>query len=368
MATTPQYLAGIEGFDAYVSGAFSSSNYPWTVYNTTYTGSISGTTGAFGTNSLAFAVNSANGSGLCYQFPSTMSPIKAGTVSQVFSWNGWISVGSTSNVATDTLLALCSSSTPSSGGFAILGLSYSSTTGLNLLFPSTLAAITTSPYTYAIAPNTYYWVSIIISIVPGTVTATYAIGGTNFQTAVGITWPADYFTTGQIANMIRFCSPRVATVNYDDMVVQAVSSSDSSWPGGTISPSTIPQFQPQKVTNAIPVSNGSIIQWSASGSEPNYQSATDITGANTVLATATSETDLYNWTAVGVTNVKALCYRGNSTRYGNITPQKYVSSVQSAFQTVTFAPSRFVALSENDGTNAWTAASIAAASFGQESH
>src|SRR6202012_6011073 len=124
-----------------------------------------------------------------------------------------------STQAADVIVGLGSAATPLSGGIGFLGLSYSTTAGLNLLFPSTLSAVITSPYTFAIQPNTYYWVSIAISFAAGVWTATYAIGGTAIQTNVSITWPADYFTAGQFANTIRFAASRIASTSYDDIVV-----------------------------------------------------------------------------------------------------------------------------------------------------
>jgi hypothetical protein len=367
MATIPQYIADFDGFDGYQTGTVV-TNYPWTVTNASFVGSITGGAGAFGTNALVVPVSASNTGGTQYQFPSTMQPIKAGSVSQVFSWSGWISVGTPTVAASDIIVGMGSTATPTSGGIGILGLSYSTTTGLNLLFGSTLSSVISTPYTFAIQPNTYYWVSIAMSFGSGLCTATYAIGGTAIQTNVSISWPADYFTAGQFANTIRFATSRIAATSYDDIVVQAVSSSDANWPGGTVQPSLVPAMPPQQVRNGVAVSNGPILQWAASGALPNYQSATDLSGANTVIASDVSQTDLYNWTATGATSIKALRYKGNSSRYGNVNPQQYISAVQSNFPLINFGPSRFIGISENDGTNAWTATSVAAASFGQESH
>ena len=368
MAIVPQYLVEAEGFDIYPVGAISTTNYPWTVTNSAYTGTVTGSAGAFGGNGLVFASQATNATGLNVNFPSTMSILRSGGNSAVLCWSGWVTFGSPSSQVQDALIALASSTGSTSNGYNLFGVSNSSATGLLLCFPSNLNNLFSSPYTFSIEPSTYYWVSICFAFTAGAVTATYQVNGVSIQSNVSLSWTADGFSSGMIANQIRFGCSRMFAWTLDDMVIQGVSSSDASWPGGTVQPSLVPQPQPRKIQNAVAVSNGPIIQWSVSGSEPNWQSATDPTGANSVIATDVNQTDLYNWTATGATGIMGIVLKGTTTRYANVTPQRYIASTQSAFPLVTYGPQRVIGISENDGTNGWTAASIAAASFGQESH
>jgi hypothetical protein len=85
-----------------------------------------------------------------------------------------------------------------------------------------------------------------------------------------------------------------------------------------------------------------------------------------VIANAVSLTDRYKWTSTAL-DIKGVVYRGYSTRYSNVSPVQYVGSTQTTMATNTGA-SEFVGISENDGTNLWTAAAIGSAEFGQTSH
>jgi hypothetical protein len=367
MTAAPQFLAAAEGFDKYTTGALG-SNWPWATTNTAYQGTVTASAGAFTGNALAFPTAAANTSGMTYQFPSTMQFMRSLAAvggSGAFGVSGWVSLGASAAQGTNTLLGL-GSANAGAAVFALLGQTYSSGGGLALVFPSTTVNLTTAPYSFAVTPNTYYWVGLYFAYKPtGALTATYCVNGVPIFTDVTVAFASDIFTAGNIANQLKLYAGPVGTWTLDDLIVQNVSSADALWPG-TATPETIPQFSPRHITMATITGNGTLNQWVASGSEPNYQSVTDPTGANSVTANAVSLTDRYKWSTSAV-DIKGVVYRGASTRYANISPVQLVGSTQTVMNTNTGA-SEYIGVSENDGTNLWTAASIAAGEFGQTSH
>lgn len=376
-----QFIAAAEGFDIYPSGTIA-ANYPWFTTNSAIAGQINLSAGAFGGAALTFPVSGAPTSltsGFEYQFPSTMQMIRGNTATSgkaAFAFNFWLNVNSM-NPGSGTLLALGTAGVPGSW-YPLLNISNSSSGGTNLQFVTNINSPTSSPYNFNIQLNTYYWIQLQFSYYSTTstassavLTATYTINGTTLQQDIPVTWSADNFTAGQIANRLKFFASNFVSYFVDDLVVQNVSGADAAWPLGAgvwPTPETEPAITARRIYAVAATANGSVTQWTPSGAEPNWQSATDTTGANYVTANATGLTDTYKWNVPAVSDVRAVVIRGNSNRYQNIAGSFKTSSSSGITQMTTAnGPSRYVAVSETDGTNPWTTTSLNAGEFGQTS-
>ncbi|SAK83230.1 hypothetical protein AWB81_04189 [Caballeronia arationis] len=370
MSVAAEFIAGAEGLDVYPAGAIGNA-FPWYQTNTAYQGQITQNAGAFNGNALAFAASAQNQSGMEYQFASTMQVLRslaAAGGSGAFGFCGWIEIGTPVASGTDVLVAL-GSSTAAGPALPLLGLSYSATTGLNLVLPSTTTGLTNAPHYLAVQAGTYVWVGVYFSYAPtGALMATLCLAGSPIFKDVAVTFSTDIFSAGQIANRLKFYSAVTAPWQFDDLIVHAVSSADTNWPApATLTPELIAQFTPRQISFATAVGNGSVTQFSASGNEPNWQSATDPTGANSVVSTAANQTDRYKWTT-SATDIKAVIYRGASDKYTQLTAVQAVGGVQTNMGVTMSGPNEFIGISESDGSAAWTAASVNAAEFGQNSH
>lgn len=376
-----QFIAAAEGFDIYGSGALP-GNYPWFVTNAAQQGQINASAGAFGGAALTFPSSGAGASlvsGFEYQFPSTMGMIRGNTANGgkgAFAINGWLNVN-TMSVGSGTLLGLGVAGVPGVV-YPLLNISDTTSGGINLQFVTNINSPTSSPYNFNIQLNTYYWVQLQFAYYSpsstasaAVLTASYSINGTALQTDLPITWSADQFTTGQIANRLKFYASNFISYFWDDLVIQAVSNADANWPlgaGVNPTPEANPAMSARRIYAMTANANGSLTQMTPSGAEPNWQSAADSTGANYVTATAAGQTDTYKYTAPTVGDVRAVTIRGNSNRYQNLNGSFKTSSGGALTQmTTNNGPSRYIGIAETDGTNAWTTASITAAEFGQTS-
>jgi hypothetical protein len=197
------------------------------------------------------------------------------------------------------------------------------------------------------------------------------VNSTVVQSNVALTWGANNFSAGQFANRLKFYVSTNVDWKIDDLCLRTVSGADSNY-DGTVPPAVddINALTPRRIYVFDPVANGDTTQWTASdGTTPNYQAATDPTGAKYVVANAAGLTDLYKFQAPAgatPTGITAVSYRGSSTKSGLIQPVKKVGSTTSNVKTNS-GPNRFIGFSETDGTSAWTEASIEAAAFGQTS-
>lgn len=376
-----QFIAAAEGFDIYPSGTIS-ANYPWFVTNSAIAGQINASAGAFGNSALTFPVSGAPSSltsGFEYQFPSTMQITRGNTTPSgkgSFAFNFWLNVNSM-NPGSGTLLALGTAGVPGAW-YPLLNISNSASGGTNLQFITNVNSPTSSPYNFNIQLNTYYWIQLQFSYYSTTSTAssavmqaTYTVNGAVLQQDIPVTWSADNFTSGQIANRLKFFASNFVSYFIDDLVPQNVSGADTVWPLGAgvwPTPETVPAISARRIYAVPATANGSVTQWTPSGAEPNWQSATDTTGANYVTANATGLTDTYKWNVPAVSDVRAVVIRGNSNRYQNIEGSFKTSSSSGITQMTTAnGPSRYVAVSETDGTNPWTTTSLNAGEFGQTS-
>jgi hypothetical protein len=376
-----QFIAAQEGFDIYNSGNIP-ANYPWFVTNTAQQGQINTSAGAFGGGALTFPVSGAGSSlatGFEYQFPSTMSMIRGSTASAgkgAFAINGWLNVN-TMSAGSGTLLALGTAGVPGSY-YPLLNISNTTSGGTNLQFVTNINTPTSAPYNFNIQLNTYYWIQMQFAYYSTSSTASsavllasYSINGANLLTDQAVTWGSDAFSGTQIANRLKFYASNFISYFWDDLVIQAVSGADATWPlgaGVNPTPETLPAISARRIYALSATANGSLTQFTPSGAEPNWQSATDKTGANYVTATAAGQTDTYKWNAPAMSDIRAVTIRGNSNRYQNLTGSFKTSSAGTLTQMNTNnGPSLYIGVAETDGTNAWTTASINAAEFGQTS-
>lgn len=374
-----QFIAAQEGFDIYSAGNIP-ANYPWFVTDSTKQGQINASAGAFGGGALTFPVSGASmASGFEYQFPSTMSMIRGNTTTAgkgAFAINGWLNVSTMSN-GSGTLLALGTAGVPGSF-YPLLNISTTSAGGTNLQFVTNINSPTSAPYNFNIQLNTYYWVQMQFSYYSASSTASsavlmasYSVNGTSLLTDQVVTWSSDVFSGTQLANRLKFYASNFISYFWDDMVIQAVSGADSTWPlgaGVNPTPETLPGISARRIYALTATANGSLVQMTPSGAEPNWQSATDKTGANFVTATAVGQTDTYKWTAPTMSDIRAVSIRGNSNRYQNLNGSFKTSAGGTLTQmTTNNGPSVYIGIAETDGTNAWTTASINAGEFGQTS-
>jgi hypothetical protein len=374
------FVAAVEGFDIYPNGTLP-ANYPWFITDSTKAAQINLTAGAFGGAALTFPTTGAGStlsSGTEYQFPSTMRMIRGTTNGNmgVFSVNMWLNIN-TMTTGSGTLLSMGTAGIPGSI-MPLLNVSQSSSAGVNLQFVTNVNSPTSSPFNFNVQLNTYYWIQLQYAYystgaaaTTGVLLGSFSVNGTSFLTDQPITWSADVFAAGQVMNRMKFGASNFISYFIDDMVIQAVSNSDANWPlgaGVNPTPESIPAMSARRVFVGTATANGSLTQLTPSGSEPNWQSATDPTGDNFVTATAAGQTDTYKWTAPALSDVRAVVVKGNSNRYSNLQGSFKTSSGGSLVQMNTnFGPSRYVSISENDGANAWTQTSIEAGEFGETS-
>lgn len=376
-----QFIASAEGFDIYGSGNIG-ANYPWFITDLTRQGQIISSAGAFGGAALTFpqsGLSASLTSGFEYQFPSSMILTRGNTTPNgkgAFAINGWLNINSMTS-GSGTLLGLGTAGAPGVV-YPLLNISQSASAGLNLQFITNINSPNSAPYNFNIQEDTYYWISMQFayfstsaSAASAVMLATYTINGTTVQQDIPVTWGGDVFSSTQNANRLKFYASNFISYFWDDLVVQAVSGADLNWPlgaGVNPTPETVPQISARRIFKATASANGSLTQWTPSGAEPNWQSATDPSGTNFVTATDVALTDTYKWTIPAVSDVRGVVIRGNSNRYQNVNGSFKTSAGSSLTQMPTSnGPSRYVGIAENDGTNAWTQASIAAAEFGQTS-
>lgn len=383
----PQFIAGLDGFDRYPAGALSPV-WPWVQLNANNTASIVSGYSLFGTNALGFPAQSSNSCGWVYVVPSTAAFQKNNTHAGgtgAFGFCGYVRLSPISTAGTDTLLAMgCAQNQGAS--FPILGQSYSSQYGLSLAFPSQVAGLSTKPYLYSLKPNTWVWVGIYFSFKPnGILLATYCINGKAIWKDVSIGWVTDILASGQAINMLKAFNGTLGEWYLDDMVLHAVSTADATWPSpATLTPEVLPQFHPKQITVATATATAFNSGFFSMTSEADYQAVTDLSGQNAVGAyqttngvgtVGTNSYEYYDWQAAAHPKVNAIQYRGSTTNLLQVSAAQVVSGQEVTMPLLNNGPQGqgnsqgiFVGISENDGTNRWTQASIAAAEFGQFTH
>jgi len=369
------YTKAAEGLDIYPAGTIV-ADHPWYVMNANYVGTIVANSGAFaGNNSARFSSATATVvSGTEYEFPSTArcrrSDSSPGS-SAILAFNGWIKVDAAPTNGTFNLVSMGTNASYTEHNMMV-GLNVSAAAGVNLMFARNLSTPTSNPYLFNVTPGQYYWVNVIYAW-RGTadVYATYIVDGAVLASNVKLSWTTDAFSVNSVVNRLKFWASSSFTYSVDDFVIQTESNQDSDWTGSTLpQPSDITLLGPRRIYLASAVANGSINQWTSS-SGPNYQAATDPTGTNYVTANAYGQIDLYKFSLGSTTplDITSVVYRGSSVKYRNIKTAYRIGTnpVVTPGGAIGTGPNKYVGIIENDGTAAWTKASIEAAEFGQSS-
>jgi len=373
----PQFIVGADGFDRYAAGTLSPV-WPWQQINANNQLAIVGGQSVFSSNALGIPAYSTNTCGWAFQVPTTLSFLRNKSIaggSGAFGWCGYVQIGNIATAGTDLLLAMSSASNVGAT-VPLLGQTYSTAHGLNLAFPTQVAGIgsTNNPLLYAVNPNTWYWVGVYFSYQPtGKLTATYCINGKPIWTDVTVTWLTDILAAGQFLNTLKVYNGTLAEWYMDDMILHAVSSADANWPAPTpLLPEVLPQFLPRQITLAQAVATLSNNGFVSMTGEADYAAVSDLTGVNSVAfletATAAAGSEVYTWNAQPHPNVNAVVYRAVASNPSAIAAVQSVGGVQTNMTDTTVGGSAtggVAGVSENDGTNYWTQASIAAAGFGQ---
>lgn len=368
MAAT--FIKAAQGYDIYSAGAVA-NNYPWNVYSGTGTANIVAGAGEFGGNALElYGTNTSNVNCLDLSIPSTAKLQRSASQSGIVSVNTWINVQTAINGLNAQTLFGLGSSASQGYSYPLVGLS-TSAGAANLTFPTVFNQLSNAPFLFPISLTAYYFLSLRFAWYNSTIFGTYYINNVQVYSQQ-LSWTADNFAGTFLLDRLKFYGSSTAKIDYDDTIVQLVSNNDADWPVTTGNPttSTIPGVPAAQIYNMTPTANGDTDQWvtSDNGTTPNWQAATDSTGSKYVRATDSNQTDLYKWTAPAQANgILGVVYTGTSAQSVNIQPQQKVGTTQTTMKRVQSGANRFIGISEDDGTNPWTVASIGAAQFGQES-
>lgn len=384
---TPQFIAGMDGFDRYPAGALSPV-WPWVQLNANNAASIVQGASLFNSNAVGFPAGTSNTCGWVFVVPSTAAFQKNNTKAggtAAFGFCGYVQLSRLTQAGTDTLLAAgCAQNQGAS--FPILGQSYSSLYGQSLAFPSTVSGFATKPYLYSVQPGTWYWVGIYFCWQPNAkLTATYCINGKAIWKDVPVTWLTDILAAGQALNMLKAYNGILGEWYLDDIVLHAASTADATWTNPTtLTPEILPQFHPKQITLAQATATAFNSGFFSMTGVADYQAATDLSGVNSVGAyqttngvgtVGTDSYEYYNWQAQAHPHVNAIQYRGASSNLLQVSAAQVVSGQTKTMPVANNGPQGqgnspgiFVGVSENDGTNRWTQASIEAAEFGQFTH
>lgn len=364
------FFKAAQGFDIYSAGPVA-NNYPFFTFSGTGTANITSAAGQFGGNALELnGTSTTNTNMLDLAVPSTAKLQRVTGQSGIVSVSMWIDVATAINGLTNQPIVALGSSASQGYAYPIVGLTTSSG-AVNLVFPTVFNQLSNAPFLFPVSLATYYFLSLRFAWYNSNIFASYYI---NNQLVYGqqLSWTADNFAGTFLMDRVKFYGSSSAKVYLDDMVVQLTSNNDADWPvlSGNPSTNSIPLVPVTEIYNMTPTGNGDTDQWttSDSGATPNWQAATDPTGSKYVRATDSAQTDLYTWTAPAAANgIMGVVYTGSSVQPVNIKPQTKVGTTQTAMKRIQNGANRFIGIAEDDGTNPWTVASIAAAQFGQES-
>lgn len=369
MATDAFIKAG-QGFDIYGAGALA-NNYPWSVYSNTGAANIVAGNGVYGGKSLELTgTSTTNANPLDLAFPSTGKLQRVTGQSGIITVNTWLSVATAiSGLTAQSILGLGSSASQGYS-YPIVGITTSSGAS-NLVFPTVFNQLNNAPFLFPISLASYYFLSLRFAWYNSNIFATYYINNVQVLSQQ-LTWTGDNFAGSFLVDRLKFYGASTMRTDFDDLVIQSTSNNDTDWPITSGNPATnsIPLVPPTQIYNVTATGNGDTDQWTTSdnGVTPNWQAATDATGAKYVKASDVNQTDLYTWSApAGIAGVLGVVYTASSAQALNILPAYKAGSTTGAFHRVQSGASRVIGISENDGTNPWTSASINAAQFGQES-
>ena len=380
---TPNFIAAAEGFDIYTDGVIA-QDWPWFTGTAANTGQITSGTGTFTGKSLTMNRGAtALTLGQTYQFPNGGTFQRNNTATNgksLYGINFWIRIDAVQATLAGSNLLYLTSSANTAQVLPLLGILNNTTNGLNLLFPSTVASIATTPYMMAIQTGVWYWISIRFAVYPNAqLRATYVVNGIPIQENVALAFATDPISTN-VCNRLAFMGGTTnVTYSMDDLVIQAVNGSMSTWPSGftTGTPNDpaindLPLLSPRRIY-AIPANaNGSVTEWTPTNGLPNWQAATQ--AGESVEALDAELTDLYKFDVpptATLTDVVGVVARASTNKYLSVTPtmkQTAASAQVDSPGVVTKNTSRFISVQEQTPDNqAWTTALIEGAEFGQKS-
>jgi hypothetical protein len=381
-------MAAAEGFDKYSTGIVG-ANFPWFPGVTANTAQITAGTGAFptGTPNNALSMNrgaTALTQGLTYQFPSNATFQRNNTATNgkaLFAFNSWVRVDSAATTIAASNLLTLTTSTNTALAVPLLGISNDTTNGLNLLMPSTVAGISTSPYRIAIATAVYHWMTVKFAVYPNAqMKASYYIDTIPIQENVSITFGSDPLSTNIMNRLGIWSGTTACSWSLDDMVIQCVDGSDPTWPSGFTGGvpndpnlTDLPTLTPRRIPKLTATADGSLTQWTSDdGTTPNWEAAT--TSGHFVQAADSGLTDLYKFevpAGIVVSDCTGIIVSANTNKYLSVEPATkdnsgaslvnnpgLVSKGVSSFQTV---------LEQTQANQTWTTALIEGAEFGQTS-
>lgn len=359
-----KFLVGGDGFDSHATGALATV-YPWVNAATANSPAIA-SGGVFGGNKLSFPSNgAANAPMLSYLFDSTTKmQTQSGSAAGMFSVSFWFVPGSIVTSA-NPVIAVGNST----GLYNLMG--YSNAGNGVLIFPTNINNINDKPVTFNMSDANPVWVTINLSFWGNAIMlATYTINTYRRKTDLQLAWSADALgLSGLLDRVVMY----QGSYDYglDDLIIQTVSSIDSSWPvasGSNPTPENIGILPPRQIKTRGINGNGAVNTWEPSSSLPNFVAAST-PGAYVETDSDVSGTDLYTVTSdTNVAGVNGIIMRGKMSGSTGL-----LQSIQSASGTVGGIANvnthkgtdGFVAISEtSDGTNSWTAAGINAAQFG----
>ncbi|QDH83706.1 hypothetical protein [Achromobacter phage Motura] len=367
--------------------------HPFYVLDATRTPQVTTGTGKYPGYGLSVnrAPSATTAAAMRVRFPSTgilnNGSGSANANKALFQWAGWVRFNTVANtLAAQPVIGIGSSATAATVFSSIIGILNNTTNGLNLLFPTNLSAIGTSPIMVAIQLGVYYWIDVRLycdntAVAADRVKATYRISGATVADNVSVTLIAGTSPNNVTDSWLPFSS---TSFDYSLSVqtMSAVSGADADWPPGFTTgtansavsgANTLPEMKPQQFGKLTADADGSIIQWQSSApGVDNYVAATN--GTDFVQALQSDETDLYKFVPpVGVTlaNVNAVKYRLQTNKYMSVLPSMKDTAAD-PLQTGNGVVDRGIgALSmiveQGKDDTAWTDASIRAAEFGQTS-
>lgn len=367
------YLKAAEGFDIYPDGSIATSNYPWNVSAAISSGNILSNAGAFaGSKALTFTGGTTVAvSGLQYTFPTNMRSgynTALATDRGVVGIGFWFNMNQMTTPFTAWLLSLGSST--AAGVYNLFGITAAALGAASMQFNAPAGA----PITYPIISNVFYWVDIRFAIDSQARVWSYEYRVNDSVISSGtIPWTAVAIAATNKLDRLYMYMMNQFQWKIDDLVVRSACAADADWGGsGPVVVADILPMTSRRIYKIDPASNGTINEWTSSEEGvPNYEAATDPTGALFVTSTDVGQTDLYKFAVPAgsdPTDISAVIYRGASPKLGSINPQLIgADGLQKDMSPQSSGVARFVGVSESNSDGPWTAASIAAAQFGQKS-
>lgn len=359
------FIRGINGFDNEPTGVLQTKKF-W-VQRDSVAGASIGSGGVFGGNSLQFTNNGlASAVTLERLIPQILQLQRNNSApggTGIFAASFWFIPGTT-QISNTPILSIGDATSK----YDLLG--YGNSGNGVLYFPSNFNNIQDNPVVFNLPNASPVWITVSFAYWPtGNVFASYSINNyfrkSNFQ----LSWNSDVLTGGGYVDRFKF-SQGSYEYTIDDLVLQAVISSDPNWPvsvGDNPQPANIGHLGPQRIDTATATANGAVTSWEPS-SGSNYQAAT---GSSSYVLTDSEANgvDLYQWQVRSdAADIKAVQISGVATMPAMVTSIASNDGTVGAIRNLStdYAPQGFESVAETDGTNPWTAANINAAQFGMK--